>query len=319
MAACAMAMGNWDTGMVKSQEVKTESIEKIENFLGMSKKNGGEDGFWPEPQVTDTGVKSNAKWARLAAVAVATFNTLAMIDIAEKQLGIAEDYYKMARRDWDRFREIFEPCERKEVAEACSAPLYDPKHDQQAADYMNEVDRTFGMAERRIYDLYGRYGICPDPSLNRDVALARSQVAGDSGNFAYRYEEGRQIARDDVRWNRRQQVLNRGRNIPTDAVRYAEAAADAFNNQGKMLGNAAQGAMTALGYFSTRNETRYPQGRRDRRNSPYLVGQPENGVFGFISSSPAYIGGGGGMESVWYTGHDSIGSNIGSQNPGTGV
>ncbi|MEB7231557.1 hypothetical protein NEN25_25475, partial [Escherichia coli] len=113
--------------------------------------------------------------------------------------------------------------------------------------------------------------------------------------------------------------LNRGRNIPADAVRYAEAAADAYNNQGKMLGEAAQGASYALGYFTSRNATRYPQGQRDRRSSPYLVGQPENGVYGFIGSSPEFIGGDGDMTSVWYTGHDSIGSNIGAQNPGTGV
>ncbi|MEB7231905.1 hypothetical protein NEN25_27355, partial [Escherichia coli] len=69
-----------------------------------------------------------------------------------------------------------------------------------------------------------------------------------SANFARRYEEELKDARDDVRWSRRAEALNRGRNIPADAVRYAEAAADAYNNQGKMLGEAAQGASYALGY-----------------------------------------------------------------------
>lgn len=316
MAACAMAQGNWNTGTVKSTEVKTETIEKIENFLGMTKKNGKEDGFWPEPQVTDVGVKSNAKWARLAAVAVATFNTLAMIRIAEKQLDIANEYYKLSRRNWDRFREIFEPCERKEIAEACSTPLYQPKYDQQAAEYMSEVDRTFGVAEDRIADLYKRYGICHDPSLSRDIALARSQVAGDSGNFAYRYEEFRKIARDDVRWNRRSQALNRGRDLPSDAVKYAKAAADAFNEQGNMLGSAAQGAMTALGYFSARNETTYPQAPR-RAQSPYLVGQAPNGVYGWIGNNPMPVG--ADVSGAQYTAQNFIGSSIGAQNPGTGV
>lgn len=321
--ACACMAGNWTTGNVKVQNVETE---KINSFLGMTTKYG-DNGFYTRPTVTDSGVEKNAEYATLAATAVATINTLAAIEIANKQYDIANDYYKLAQQKWDRFKSTYMPCERKEMAEACNTPEYEKRYDEQASDYMNEVDKNFAMARRRIDDLYARYCICPDPSLAQDMALIQSQIAGDSGNFAYRYEEGRKIAKDDVRWTRRQQALNRGRDLQSNAAQYAKAAADAYGNLGNAVGSAAQGAISAIGYFSNRNDTIYPQRTPIRRPQPSgsMVGAgfqgvtPENGTYGWISSTPFSSGAldpnisGYNNLSTTYTTPNAVTSSVGAQ------
>lgn len=253
--ACACMAGNWTTGKVSVQTVNTENVK---SFLGMTEKNGP-NGFYPVPKVTDDGVEQNAKYAQLAAAAIAAINTAAAIKIADKQYKIAKDYYKLAQQKWDRFKDYYMPCERNEMAEACNTPEYTAQYDKRASDYMNEVAKDFGMASQRLDDLYRRYCICPDPSLAQDIAFMQSQAAGDAGNFAYRYEEHRKTAKDDTRWTRRQQALNRGRDLQSNAAKYAQAAASAYGDVGTAINGAAQGAMTAIGYFSTRRDTAYPQ------------------------------------------------------------
>ena len=321
--ACACMAGNWTTGNVKVQNVETE---KIVNFLGMTEKFG-DDGFYSVPTVTDSGVERNARYATLAATTVATINTLAAIEIATKQFNIASDYYTLARQKWDRFRNAYMPCERREMAEACSTPEYEKRYDEQASDYMNEVDKNFAMASRRIDDLYARYCVCPDPSLAQDIALIQSQIAGDSGNFAYRYEEGRKIAKDDVRWTRRQQALNRGRDLQSTATQYAKAAADTYGNMGDAVGTAAQGAMSAIGYFSSRNDTIYPQRAQLQRPQPggatvgdgfYSAGQGNEGD-GWVSRAALSSGvlepniSGYNNLSTTYTAPNAITSSVGAQ------
>lgn len=315
---CACMAGNWTTGIVETA--------KVDSFLGMTQKYGP-NGLYTVPTVTDDGVTTNATWATLAATSVATINTLAAIQIADKQHDIADAYYQLAQKKWDRFKNIYMPCERREMAEACNTPEYDPRYDDLASDYMNEVDKDFAMARQRIDDLYTRYCICPDPSLAQDMALIQSQISGDSGNFAYRYEEARKIAKDDIRWTRRQQALNRGRDLQSTAAQYAKAAAGAYGDMGNTVGTVAQGAMSAIGYFANRNDTNYPQRAEIQRPQPggsmvgdgFQGGGPENGTSGWISNTPQSAGlldpniAGYNNLNTTYTSPNAVTSSIGAQ------
>lgn len=321
--ACACSMGNWSTGKVTTNTVNTENVK---TFLGMKSKYADDDssGFYPNPKVTDIGVEGNAQWSSLAATAVATINTLAAIKIANKQYDIARSYYKMAQQKWDRFKNKYMPCERREMNEACNTPEYTARYDASAQTWMNEVERNFAQARSRIDVLNALYCVCPDPSLAQDMSLMTSLAAGDTGNFAYRYEEHRKDAKDDVRWTRRQQALNRGRELQSTAARYAEAAANAYGDVGSKIGQAAEGAMSAIGYFTNRNDTIYPQRQPlQRPANQYLGGafigaQPENGEYGFINSDPMRINtqvDGYSNPFTPYTSNNSITSVVGSQQP----
>lgn len=320
---CACAMGNWSTGKVTTNTVNTENVK---TFLGMKSKYADDDrsGLYPNPKVTDSGVEGNAKWSSLAATAVATLTTLAAIKIANKQYDIARSYYKMAQQKWDRFKDKYMPCERVEMNEACNTPVYAAQYDKTAGAWTNEVARTFAQGERRISTLYSLYCVCPDPSLAQDVAMMESMAEADAGNFAYRYEEHRRDAKDDVRWTRRQQALNRGRDLQSTAAKYAEAAANAYGDVGGQVGKAAEGAMSAIGYFNNRNDTLYPQRQPLQRPANQFLGgsfigaQPENGEYGFISNDPMSANNqidGHGNPFTPYTSNNTITSVVGSQQP----
>ena len=321
--ACACSVGQWTTGKVNIQTVETE---KINSFLGMTSKHGP-NGFYPEPTVTNSGVESNAEWANIAAVGVATISTLASIQIAEKQYDIANSYYALSRQKWDRFRNVYMPCERREMSEACNTPEYEPRYDELAAAYTGEVDRIFAQARARLETLNARYCVCPEPTLTADFGLLQSQIAGDSGNFAYRYEEARRVAKNDVRWTRRQQSLNRGRDLQSNATQYAKAAADAYGRLGEAVGSAAEGAISAIGYFSERRSTMYPQRAPLQRPqaSGSMVGNgfmgvtPDNGTYGWISPVSVRAGelntNGYTNPNTTYSSPNVITSLIGSQQP----
>lgn len=302
---------------LQTQVVQTQ---KIDNFLGMTSK----ETFWPQPTVTDSGVQSNANWASIAATAVALVNTVTAVNIANKQYKIAKDYYNLARQKWDRFRSVYMPCERKEMAEACQTPEYTPQYYDKGNAYLNAARYEFGGARTVIDDLYDRYCVCPDPTLAQDLAMMQSAAEGDGKNFAYREEEARKEAKDDKRWNRRAQALNRGRDLQSQAISYAKAAAGAYGDLGKTIGGAAEGAVTALGYFSTRRDTVYPQRTPLQYPGGAAVGDgfmgAQNGVNGWISPTPSPI------ESVMstniqgyqninttYNSNSAIGSAVGSQ------
>lgn len=320
---CACATGTWTTGLVVTNTVNTENVL---SFLGMKSKYADDDttGFYPNPKVTDTGVEGNAQWSSLAATAVATLNTVAAIRIADKQYDIARAYYAMARRKWDRFRDKYMPCERTEMNEACNTPGYVPQYGPSSTTWMAEVGRCFGQARTRADQLNALYCVCPDPSLAQDMSLQESIAAGDTGNFAYRYEEHRKDAKDDVRWTRRQQALNRGRDLQSTAARYAEAAANAYGDAGTNIGRAAEGAISAIGYFSNRNNTTYPQRQAIQRPPNQLLGgafigaQPETGEYGFSNQDPLRINTqveGYSNPFTPYTTNNSVTSVVGAQQP----
>lgn len=306
MAICACAMGTWMTGRVMVQQVNTE---KIENFLGMTEKYG-DNGFYPTPTVTDAGVMQNATMASLAATVIATINTVAAIQIARKQYNIAKSYYNMAKQKWEWFKTVYMPCETKAVLEACNTPEYSPQYGPTSDAYRFSTVNLFGEVIPEMNRLYGQHCICPDSSMYADATLAGAIMVGDSGNFALRYEENRKLARDDVRWNRRAQELNRGRNIQSTAFSYAQAAAGAYGNLGEQVGKAAEGAMGALAYFMNRNNTVYPQ--RTETSYPGATsgwaGIDSNLLFGNSGSVQGYNN-----YSTIYDTNSALDSVIGSQ------
>lgn len=320
--ACACAMGNWSTGRVQTNVVQTENVK---NFLGMTQKHGP-NGFYPVPTVTDSGVERNANWASVAASAVVAVNTMAAIDIARKQYNIARDYYKLAERKWDRFLSKYGPCERKEMAEACNTPEYTKEYDARASEYGNEVSAAFTDVDRRMGDIFTQYCICPDETLGRDLDMTRAIMEADSMNFAYRREEHRKVAMDDRRWTRRQQALNRGRDLQSNAAKYAEMAANAYGDVGGNIGKAAEGAMTAIGYFQNRRDTVYPQRTEMNRPGGAMVGDgftgltPQNGTYGWISPTPSPVNSDLSVynydnANTVYSTPNAIGSMVGAQQP----
>ena len=249
------------TQTVQTQTIQTiNSINSVNQFLGASSM-WGEPGnfnamFW-RPKQTDAGTIEAATWAKLAAITVAAINTAAAIEIAEKQYDIAKAYYKLAQKDWQRSKDIYQPCERALVNAACAASPYEADYDKLSNLATTTVSQVFGTVDLGSYTPCHTY----DKSSYKRVALAQAMLYNDTSNFAYRAEEYRTISRDDVRWSRRENALNLGVGIMAQASSAASAASSAFGDVGTLVGNAATGAVEALGYFNNRNTTQYPSSK----------------------------------------------------------
>jgi hypothetical protein len=93
----------------------------------------------------------------------------------------------------------------------------------------------------------------------KDGVLAQAGSESTVYGLALRYEEDREQARNDVRWNRRAAILNIGRDLAGAATEYAQLAAGIFGRLGEQSARGAEGAIQWLGANSARQDTVYPQ------------------------------------------------------------
>ncbi|MGF6599784.1 hypothetical protein P3T23_004518 [Paraburkholderia sp. GAS448] len=207
---------------------------------------------------TDSGWITSSSIAQLAATAVAVINTVAALEISRREYEIAKGYYDLARELRDMWNNTFVPCEQATVAEACSAPLYTPLYDETAGRYIASVKQQFRDALNNIINCSNRFCTGLTQAMLKDAAIAQAQAVGDAQNYAYRYEEARKEAKDDLRWNRRMQALGLGRNLMAESATYAKAAEGLFGTLGQQAAMGASGAMYALGYGGSRNPTAWP-------------------------------------------------------------
>lgn len=249
----------------------------VQSFLGSMSMTQGD--FWPRPEVTDSSVNATAALAELAAVAVATINTAMQLKIADMQWDIANKYYHLAFRKWKWFKDTYMPCETAEMLEICNMPEYEKRYDSLANEYISSARTAVDPIDDEILRIAQARCLCFDPKLTKDFALLGNMIETDSGNFAYRYEEARKIRKDDLRWNRRSQSLNRGRDIQSNAVKYGAMAVEGLDNSAATFNNFANGASRFLGYFGARQDTNFP--------GIEAIGRPANS----LSSTPRTLGG----------------------------
>jgi len=234
------------------------AITKIPSVGSASGAEGVHVASWPCPKVNNVGVTSSWDWRVAAATAVALLSTAAAYEIADMQYQTAKAYWKLARERWDYFLNTYRPCEKNEVAEACTADIPEANYNYAINAYTSGAELAFAKADRDVMRLSALYCICVDNSLARDTDLMRSQMVGDGVNYAIRREEAVAEALDDVRWNRKIGVLNRGRGLLSQSTSYAKAASDMYDQFGKSVSAVAEGATQFIGYALNRNATTYP-------------------------------------------------------------
>jgi hypothetical protein len=263
---------------------------------------------WPCPKVNNEGVSGSWDWRVAGSVAVALLSTAAAYTIAEQQYQTAKAYWKLARERWDYFLNTYRPCEEREVAEACTAIVPTANYDRAIMGYTSGVTLAYSRADDEILRLSKLYCVCTNASLVKDIELMRSQMVGDGVNYAIRREESVAEALDDVRWNRKIGVLNRGRGLLSQSTSYARAASDMYDQFGKSVSAVAQGATQFLGYAMNRNDTVYPA--RNQQQYPGYAGysvppaESVDGLTQFIQNSNVPV-----QDTGSPTGGDYVGVN----------
>lgn len=213
---------------------------------------------WNAPKEGAGGSLAEAAFYSAALIAVATINTIAQWDIAQKRYQIAKDYANIAKDRWERFRTGYMPLEISMLSEIMNTPLYEVNCQNVRNDYSNWFTRSYGETEARLPQIARSYRVGVDETLMRDLKNDGVRAVVDGINFGYRYEENRKIMKDDQRWNRRSNLLNLGRDLQAQSAKFASYANDILAGLSDMAGQGAAGAMQMLTYMRNRQETQYP-------------------------------------------------------------
>ena len=237
---------------------------------------------WTSPTYGSQGEMAWNTAFKVAELTIALANSIAQQEIADKQMDLAEKWYDHQQYKWDRWRDNFFPLEQKLVKEVTSVKIPELDCDN-AMTRAEEQTRLSGpMVDDWMKGQFKKYRICArGNSLNR-VALQNAVVTVDCYNYNLADEEWFRTVKEDQRWNNRSNVANLGRNMDSQAQAYGDFANKLYSQVGKQLDRFGSAAMTALGYFGTRNEGFIPMsylstgGQSDRILS--AIHQPGNAL-----------------------------------------
>ena len=210
--------------------------------------------------VTDEGVIKSAKWKAILSGAILAYNTLNSLRMAKLQRDLGQKYLELAEEHRKYYNERYKPLEIALTQEALALPKYKRDKEQLNTGQMlvSVRGRNAGKIDKAI-SCTGRYCTGQRAAIMTDQLLEQATVESMVAGFAYRYTDREEINHNNLRWEKREQVMKIGRDIPTEAVSYASLAAGTFGSLGKQAGAAAEGAMGFLAYG--RGDTQYPPRR----------------------------------------------------------
>lgn len=193
-----------------------------------------------------------------AAIAVALLNTGAATYLAAQQYEIAKDYLDIAKWWRNYYNSTYRPWEDQELEEAWALKEIDPIYDTIVGRTRTYGRLQFkGLAEKSI-QCTSEYCTGLREALLKDVINSEATAMAALSNLGYRNERVYVEARNDVRWQRRMEVLNRGRDMIAQNIQFSKLAFGIFGDLGKQAGLGAAGAVRYLGYSWNKNETQYP-------------------------------------------------------------
>ena len=210
--------------------------------------------------VTDEGVIKSAKWKAILSGAILAYNTLNSLRMAKLQRDLGQKYLELAEEHRKYYNERYKPLEIALTQEALALPKYKRDKEQLNTGQMlvSVRGRNAGKIDKAI-SCTGRYCTGQRAAIMTDQLLEQATVESMVAGFAYRYTDREEINHNNLRWEKREQAMKIGRDIPAEAVSYASLAAGTFGSLGKQAGQAAEGAMGFLAYG--RGETQYPPRR----------------------------------------------------------
>lgn len=229
---------------------------------------------WVTDQVGAAGKNAWVVAFQGAAIAIALANSLAQEQINAKKQDLAEGYYDQAKYRWDRFKDKYIPLEKKLLREVSTEPIrrLNCADDQQRAQ--NSVALSYGQVREYLKNVASGYRMCIDESLLDNISIKQGMTFVDTTNYNMQDDQFYTNYKNDQRWNRRSNVLNLGRNLSSETLRYGDVARTLLDSVGGKVQNAANGVMQALGYFNNRIDTTYPTTTMASNTGTQIVSMP---------------------------------------------
>lgn len=234
---------------------------------------------WAAPEWGPEGENFKSLAWRAAALAIAVANSIAQGQIADMQQDLAESYYDMAEFKWNRFRDKYVPLELKLLNEVRSEPILSLN----CADDKSRAAEAVNISYDRMTDYMTtkakQYHMCIDSTLLMQMERKRTVALADTANYNMTDDQWYVDYRNDKRWNRRSNILDLGRNLSSEAMKYGDVALATMKTVGGQISQAAQGLMTAVGYYGARNDTYYPTTFLGHSNSALVgIGTVQSGL-----------------------------------------
>lgn len=210
--------------------------------------------------VTDEGVIKSAKWKAILSGAILAYNTLNSLRMAKLQRDLGQKYLELAEDHRKYYNERYKPLEISLTQEALALPKYVRDKEQLNTGQMlvSVRGRNAGKIDKAV-SCTGRYCTGQRAAIMTDQLLEQAVTESMVAGLGFRYTDREEINHNNLRWEKREQVMKTGRDIPTEAVSYASLAAGTFGSLGKQAGAATEGALGFLAYG--RGDTQYPPRR----------------------------------------------------------
>ena len=209
---------------------------------------------WTSPTYGEQGEMAWNTAFKVAELTIALANSLAQQEIADKQMDLAEKWYDHQQYKWSRWRDNFFPLEKKLLQEVTKLRIPELDCDNAVKRAEDQVKFTQSMSDDWMSKQFKKYRICAKANSINRIALNNNLVQVDCINYNLADEEWYRMFKEDQRWNNRSNVLNLGRNMDSQAQSYGDFASKLYGQVGRQLDRFGSAAMTALGYFGTRNE-----------------------------------------------------------------
>ena len=259
-------------------EVKDKVIDEAKEVIGIntSSSSSGQKSV-PEDDpnckskgVTNNGIIHSARWKAIISGAMLALNTANSLKMAKLQRDIGKAYQELAEEQRKYYNDRYKPLEVSLTQEALKLPKYDRDKEKLITGQMliSARNLTAGKIDK-VLACTGRYCTGQRAAIMNDQLLEQAAIESLAAGLAHRYVDKDEITHNNLRWEKREQVLKIGRDIPTQAVSYASMAAGIFGSLGKQAGQAAEGAMGFLAYG--RGETVYPERRQPLTYPVYIV------------------------------------------------
>ena len=261
-----------------STTIATTVLDKSKEAVGIkTSSSSNEQKSVPEDDpnckskgVTNKGIIRSARWKAVINGAMLALNTANSLKMAKLQRDIGKAYQALAEEQRAYYNDRYKPLEISLTQEALNLKKYDRDKEKLITGQMliSARNLTAGKIDKALA-CTGRYCTGQRAAIMNDQLLEQAAIESLAAGLAHRYVDKDEITHNNLRWEKREQVLKIGRDIPTQAVSYASMAAGIFGSLGKQAGQAAEGAMGFLAYG--RGETVYPERRPPLTYPAYIV------------------------------------------------
>jgi hypothetical protein len=231
---------------------------------------------WAAPEFTGTGQTGMHAMLSVIAFAVAVWSAYEQLRIFNMRYEIAKGYADIAQEQWDRFDGRYRPLEDAMISECLAETPIEPDYLKALSEYAQFAEAGYAQARQEYDILMKQLCLCPDPSFSLEQANAL--WADDSVNLGYREAEDFALKADDIRFNKRSNLLNVGRDLLANSAKYGGAADGMLSQAGEAAGQTMHGMTGLVSYLKNRYATTYPG---------YMMYAPTSGVALSTGGSPA--------------------------------